>query len=110
MDKKLDALLGMVAGLQREMFELRTSLARDLANIMSRVNNTNTPPSPTQIAKDALTVAEFLDELDKAGVKRERKWVYKQIRLRRIRVLPVGLPHHISRSELLKLVTTGGAA
>ncbi|HVS52907.1 MAG TPA: hypothetical protein VHD62_11190 [Opitutaceae bacterium] len=86
---------------QTKILEKLDAMHRDIAEIMKRVNAANTTNS--QIAKDVLTVEEFLDELERVGMKRSRDWLYDQIRRRKVRVLPVGKPYRIARSEALKL-------
>ena len=94
--EKIDQLLGMVAELQREVRDLRTSLAQ-------RVN----APKDEPIGKEILSVDEFVAELGKAGLRRSKYWLYDQIRLRRVRPLRLGRPWQIPRSELLR-ITKGG--
>lgn len=85
---KIDQLIGMVVELQREVREMRNE----------RLNGSSVTPLLTDFS-----VAAFATKIGRSA-----DWVYAQIRVRRIKVLPGGKPYRIPPSELQRFFTSGG--
>ena len=89
-----------------------SALTLELASIQStllRIESRLAPTPPVTTAptleKNALTVKEFLGELQARGIRRGRDWLGDQLRSRKIKRLALGKPFLIPRSELGRITT-----